>query len=121
MKLLESWTFSEPLPEPVKTLAEEEGRKTTTYLERCSAYNDMRRTKKATLHGPTLRGIGKFLEVWEQEKGAAGLVCDTEGKILYYCMEYDHPAGRCAFYIIRQMEVFSKDRKIQEKNLFPDR
>ena len=118
MKLLESWTFSEPLPEPVKTLAEEEGRKTKTYLERCSAYNDMRRTKKATLHGPTLRGIGKFLEVWEQEKGAAGLVCDTEGKILYYCMEYDHPAGRCAFlYNPANGGFFQRQKNTGEKSI----
>ncbi|MFR3367347.1 MAG: hypothetical protein ACLTR4_09350 [Gallintestinimicrobium sp.] len=65
MKLLESWTFSEPLPEPVKTLAEEEGRKTTTYLERCSAYNDMEADKKSNAawtnlarDWKVLRGVG---------------------------------------------------------------
>lgn len=94
MKLFESWTFSLPLPEPVRTLADREGKKVSTEERRCSGYNNRRAAKKVTLHGPSLRALQKLEGILNREKGALGLMTDPDGNVLYYFLEYDRKDSR---------------------------
>ncbi len=96
MKLFESWTFALPLPEPVRTLAEGEGKKISMEERRCSIHNCRRKVKKATLHGPTLRALEKLDEVLNQGRGALGLMTDLHGNILYYFLECERTNSRYA-------------------------
>lgn len=95
-KLFEGWTFSLPLPEPAKTVAEAEGGKSTTREDRCSVHNDKKRAKKATLHGPTLRALDCLEEILKQDKGACGLQAGDRQVVLYYLAEYDDQTERYA-------------------------
>lgn len=53
IKLFDTWTFQEQMPEPFSQFLQKEGlRKTTTMVEWLSQYNQGR---QATLHPPTLR------------------------------------------------------------------
>lgn len=94
MKLFESWTFSLPLPEPAKKLAEAEGTKMSVDEKRCSMYNDKKAAKKATLHGPTLRALNGLDQVLNDAKGALGIQMDSAGHVLHYFMECDRYGGR---------------------------
>lgn len=55
IKLFDTWTFQEEMPEPFSQFLKKEGlRKTTTMVEWLSQYNQGR---QATLHPPTLRAM----------------------------------------------------------------
>lgn len=95
-KLFEGWTFSLPLPEPVKTAADKAGSKTTTKGEWCSVHNDKRNAKKATLHGPTLRAMDCLREIMEAGDGACGIQNGENHEVLYYLLEYGNLEGRYA-------------------------
>lgn len=94
MKLFESWTFSLPLPEPVKGLAEVEGARVSTEAVRCSVHNDRREARRSTLHGPTLRALECLRRSMEEGEGALGIQADTGGTVRYYFLEYGGEGDR---------------------------
>lgn len=64
IKLFDTWTFQEEMPEPFSQFLKKEGlRKTTTMVEWLSQYNQGR---QATLHPPTLRA--KETVIWLSEE-----------------------------------------------------
>lgn len=94
--VFESWTFSLPLPEPVRTMTEAAEKKVSTDPSYCSVHNDRKRARKATLHGPTLRAMDCLEEVMEHKTGACGIQTGTNGAV-YYFLETEKEAKRLAF------------------------
>lgn len=68
IKLFDTWTFQEEMPEPFSRFLQKEGlRKTTTMVECLSQYNQGR---QATLHPPTLRAMLNIAGIYL--KGSCG-------------------------------------------------
>ena len=82
IKLFDTWTFQEEMPEPFSRFLQKEGlRKTTTMVECLSQSNQGR---QATLHPPTLRAMLNIAGIYlKQTEGALGF---QKGN--FYCMEY---------------------------------
>ncbi|GAA6263009.1 hypothetical protein [Mediterraneibacter gnavus] len=58
IKLFDTWTFQEEMPEPFSRFLQKEGlRKTTTMVECLSQYNQGR---QATLHPPHIEGNAQY-------------------------------------------------------------
>lgn len=85
--LFEAWTFSRPLPHPFSDEITRRGSKHSTEESYLSTHNLANRARKATLHGPTLKGLMILAEIMDGDtKGALGIQKETE-KIKWYCME----------------------------------
>ena len=87
IKLFDTWTFQEEVPELFHQLLKKEGlRKTTTTLEWLSQYNQGR---QATLHAPTLRAMLHIAGIYLKKlEGALGLQKGNHDMLNFYCMEY---------------------------------
>lgn len=95
IKLFDTWTFQEEMPEPFSRFLQKEGlRKTTTMVEWLSQYNQGR---QATLHPPTLRAMLNIAGIYlKQTEGALGFQKGNYELLNFYCMEYVKGRGRCA-------------------------
>ena len=87
IKLFDTWTFQEEMPEPFSRFLQKEGlRKTTTMVECLSQYNQGR---QATLHPPTLRAMLNIAGIYlKQTEGALGFQKGNYDLLNFYCMEY---------------------------------
>ena len=87
IKLFDTWTFQEQMPEPFSQFLQKEGlRKTTTMVEWLSQYNQGR---QATLHPPTLRAMLNIAGIYlKQTEGALGFQKGNYDLLNFYCMEY---------------------------------
>ena len=88
IKLFDTWTFQEEMPEPFSRFLQKEGlRKTTTMVEWLSQYNQGR---QATLHPPTLRAMLNIAGIYlKQTEGALGFQKGNYDLLNnFYCMEY---------------------------------
>lgn len=87
IKLFDTWTFQEEMPEPFSRFLQKEGlRKTTTMVECLSQYNQGR---QATLHPPTLRAMLNIAGIYlKQIEGALGFQKGNYDLLNFYCMEY---------------------------------
>lgn len=87
IKLFDTWTFQEEMPEPFGRFLQKEGlRKTTTMVEWLSQYNQGR---QATLHPPTLRAMLNIAGIYlKQTEGALGFQKGNYDLLNFYCMEY---------------------------------
>ena len=87
IKLFDTWTFQEEMPEPFSRFLQKEGlRKTTTMVEWLSQYNQGR---QATLHPPTLRAMLNIAGIYlKQTEGALGFQKGNYELLNFYCMEY---------------------------------
>lgn len=87
IKLFDTWTFQEEIPEPFRQFLQREGlRKTTTTIEWLSQYNQGR---QATLHPPTLRAMLNIAGIYlKQTEGALGFQKGNYDLLNFYCMEY---------------------------------
>lgn len=87
IKLFDTWTFQEEMPEPFgRFLQKGELRKTTTMVEWLSQYNQGR---QATLHPPTLRAMLNIAGIYlKQTEGALGFQKGNYDLLNFYCMEY---------------------------------
>ena len=87
IKLFDTWTFQEQMPEPFSRFLQKEGlRKTTTMVECLSQYNQGR---QATLHPPTLRAMLNIAGIYlKQIEGALGFQKGNYDLLNFYCMEY---------------------------------
>lgn len=95
IKLFDTWTFQEEMPEPFSRFLQKEGlRKTTTMVEWLSQYNQGR---QATLHPPTLRAMLNIAGIYlKQTEGALGFQKGNYELLNFYCMEYVKGRGRYA-------------------------
>lgn len=95
IKLFDTWTFQEEMPEPFSRFLQKEGlRKTTTMVECLSQYNQGR---QATLHPPTLRAMLNIAGIYlKQTEGALGFQKGNYELLNFYCMEYVKGRGRYA-------------------------
>ena len=95
IKLFDTWTFQEEIPEPFRQFLQREGlRKTTTTIEWLSQYNQGR---QATLHPPTLRAMLNIAGIYlKQTEGALGFQKGNYELLNFYCMEYVKGRGRYA-------------------------
>ena len=87
IKLFDTWTFQEEMPEPFGRFLQKGGlRKTTTMVEWLSQYNQGR---QATLHPPTLRAMLNIAGIYlKQTEGALGFQKGNYDLLNFYCMEY---------------------------------
>ena len=87
IKLFDTWTFQEQMPEPFSQFLQKEGlRKTTTMVEWLSQYNQGR---QATLHPPTLRAMLNIAGIYlKKTEGALGFQKGNYDLLNFYCMEY---------------------------------
>ena len=87
IKLFDTWTFQEEMPEPFSQFLKKEGlRKTTTMVEWLSQYNQGR---QATLHPPTLRAMLNIAGIYlKKTEGALGFQKGNYDLLNFYCMEY---------------------------------
>lgn len=87
IKLFDTWTFQEEMPEPFGRFLQKEGlRKTTTMVGWLSQYNQGR---QATLHPPTLRAMLNIAGIYlKQTEGALGFQKGNYDLLNFYCMEY---------------------------------
>ena len=87
IKLFDTWTFQEEMPEPFSRFLQKEGlRKTTTMVECLSQYNQGR---QATLHPPTLRAMLNIAGIYlKKTEGALGFQKGNYDLLNFYCMEY---------------------------------
>ena len=95
IKLFDTWTFQEEMPEPFGQFLQKEGlRKTTTIVEWLSQYNQGR---QATLHPPTLRAMLSIAGIYlKQTEGALGFQKGNYDLLNFYCMEYAKKERRYA-------------------------
>ena len=95
IKLFDTWTFQEEMPEPFSRFLQKEGlRKTTTMVEWLSQYNQGR---QATLHPPTWRAMLNIAGIYlKQTEGALGFQKGNYELLNFYCMEYVKGRGRYA-------------------------
>lgn len=95
IKLFDTWTFQEEMPEPFSRFLQKEGlRKTTTMVEWLSQYNQGR---QATLHPTTLRAMLNIAGIYlKQTEGALGFQKGNYELLNFYCMEYVKGRGRYA-------------------------
>ena len=95
IKLFDTWTFQEEMPEPFSRFLQKEGlRKTTTMVEWLSQYNQGR---QATLHPPTVRAMLNIAGIYlKQTEGALGFQKGNYELLNFYCMEYVKGRGRYA-------------------------
>nr|DAP70820.1 MAG TPA: AAA+ domain protein [Caudoviricetes sp.] len=95
IKLFDTWTFQEEMPEPFSRFLQKEGlRKTTTMVEWLSQYNQGR---QATLHPSTLRAMLNIAGIYlKQTEGALGFQKGNYELLNFYCMEYVKGRGRYA-------------------------
>ena len=95
IKLFDTWTFQEEMPEPFSRFLQKEGlRNTTTMVECLSQYNQGR---QATLHPPTLRAMLNIAGIYlKQTEGALGFQKGNYDLLNFYCMEYVKGRGRYA-------------------------
>lgn len=87
IKLFDTWTFQEEMPEPFGRFLQKGGlRKTTTMVEWLSQHNQGR---QATLHPPTLRAMLNIAGIYlKQTEGALGFQKGNYDLLNFYCMEY---------------------------------
>lgn len=108
IKLFDTWTFQEEMPEPFSRFLQKEGlRKTTTMVEWLSQYNQGR---QATLHPPTLRAMLNIAGIYlKQTEGALGFQKGNYELLNFYCMEYVKGRGR---YVLVYNPISAKIRGI---------
>lgn len=93
VKLFDTWTYQERIPEPFENLLKKKGlQKTVTNKEWLSQYND---GTNATLHSPTLRALLNVAKIYSKEPvGAFGLQKGSYQILNFYCMEYQKDEKR---------------------------
>lgn len=87
MKLFDTWTYAEEIPEPFSGFMKKlKIRKTTFEPGWLSQYND---GKQATLHPATLHAMLAVARIYlRQASGAIGIQKGHNGLLNFYCMEY---------------------------------
>ena len=88
IKLFDTWTYGEEIPEPFHDFMKMKGiRKTTFEKEWLSQYND---GKQATLHPATLKALLEVAKIYlRQSSSAIGVQRGNNGLMNFYCMEYE--------------------------------
>ena len=111
IKLFDTWTCQEEIPEPFRQFLQREGlRKTTTTIEWLSQYNQGR---QATLHPPTLRAMLSIAGIYlKKTEGALGFQKGNYDLLNFYCMEYAKEERR---YALIYNPVSAKIRGICKK------